>query len=618
MNARTQLLNLETQLIKRLTESDKLISLLNTIREREDQLATESERFQLENMLHVRALDNNIIPLIMETIAQEATQNNNRYQPLFLTREALTQSTLDYKINQLLSKNQPFRYDCIIKTMAHCSALQLQFDGQSFSAYYLDAGLDGLNHDQAASWQERAHYAGIYTSGGIQTDASSCAVFSIEHLYNLSWCSESDKQTLTRAEQAQNPFLLSPVFLKHSQRTFNHENRHEENYLNGSINQEGTRTIGQHIDKHCIYVDTAGSIKKRNYSIEYTKNKYLHAAYDLLQNLKKTQSPELIIELLNKRRSVYNKNALQNDEEESEEQLTNDMFLYWITENNMEAIHQFVDDLLAKKSTGMIDYLLSLGATFKHIDSPKKPPITWAMQTGHIVFARKLLALSDDKDKDNQGKYYVHRLADVGFASDHCNEILEMLVEHHSDLAAQDDLGNTALHLLASRNNVQSLSVMQRLIELGLNVHSQNKEGHTPLAQLFHSNRSVNKVRDEILHLLLQADAKQICSSFQPKTPSKHNGFHREPPSAIKSTILKTIEDVLHQQRRLHHNLPAEIVVSNHNIQLIYQEIIHQGAFSFKNALLNSGINDTDCSEIIKNLGEHSNNQPIFYSQNST
>jgi ankyrin repeat protein len=613
MSASTQVLILEQELRKRLKESDKLISLLNSIRDRDHHLATESELFQLKKILHVRALDNNIIPLVMETIAREAAQHNNRYQPLFLTRDALTQSTLDYKINQLLSKNKPFRYDCIIKTMAHCSPLQLQFDGQSFSVYYLDAGLDGLNHDQAVSWQEQAHYAGIYTSGGIQTDASSCAVFSIEHLYDLSWCSTTDKQTIHHAEQSKNPLLLSPVFLKHSQRTFKPEN-HEEHYFNRPINEEGTKTIGQHLDEHCIYVDDAGSIKKRNYSIEYAKNKYLHAAYDLLQQLKTSESPEFILELLDKRKSVYNKNALQEDEEASEEQLNNDMLMYWIQQNNMDAIHPFVDELLAKKSTGMIDYLLDLGATFKHIDSPKRPPITWAMQTGHIVFARRLLSLSDDKDKDNQGNYYVHRLADVGFASDHCNEILDMLIEHHSDLTAQDHLGNTALHLLASKNNLKSLSVMQRLIELGLTVHSQNKEGYTPLSQLFYYNRSFNKVHDQLVELLLQADAKQLCSSFQPKTPSKHIGFHQKPPATVKSSILKTIEAVLHQQRLLHPTVPAEIILSKHNIQLIYQEIIHQGAFSFKSALLNSEISDTDCSQIISNLSERSNNQPIFYS----
>lgn len=58
--------------------------------------------------------------------------------------------------------------------------------------------------------------------------------------------------------------------------------------------------------------------------------------------------------------------------------------------------------------------------------------------------------------------------------------MMQALLEHHADVNAQDDQGNTALHLAALRND---LRMVQLLIEYGANGAISNHQGKRP-AQL--------------------------------------------------------------------------------------------------------------------------------------
>lgn len=63
-----------------------------------------------------------------------------------------------------------------------------------------------------------------------------------------------------------------------------------------------------------------------------------------------------------------------------------------------------------------------------------------------------------------------------------CNQpvLMQALLEHHADVNAQDEHGNTALHLASMRND---LPMVQLLIEYGANGAISNHQGKRP-AQL--------------------------------------------------------------------------------------------------------------------------------------
>ena len=57
-------------------------------------------------------------------------------------------------------------------------------------------------------------------------------------------------------------------------------------------------------------------------------------------------------------------------------------------------------------------------------------------------------------------------------------EIVQMLLEHNADIHAQNDMGNTALHIAASHGRT---NVLQLLLNHGADLNAKDNKGSTPL-----------------------------------------------------------------------------------------------------------------------------------------
>jgi ankyrin repeat protein len=92
---------------------------------------------------------------------------------------------------------------------------------------------------------------------------------------------------------------------------------------------------------------------------------------------------------------------------------------------------------------------------------------------------------------------------------DNCIKTIKLLVDHGADINAQDNDGNTALHLMHPH-----LKLLEALIELGVNVNLPNHVGKTPLdlvlrqkEELGHGNEALQNTCDQAIALLLEHGA---------------------------------------------------------------------------------------------------------------
>ena len=85
-----------------------------------------------------------------------------------------------------------------------------------------------------------------------------------------------------------------------------------------------------------------------------------------------------------------------------------------------------------------------------------------------------------------------------------------MLIERGADVAAQDKVGETPLHL-ASRNGEEEVARM--LIECGADVAAQNKDGETPL------HRASQKGKVEVTRMLIECGADVSAQTKHGETP---------------------------------------------------------------------------------------------------
>ena len=100
---------------------------------------------------------------------------------------------------------------------------------------------------------------------------------------------------------------------------------------------------------------------------------------------------------------------------------------------------------------------------------------------------------ADINCRDKRGLTPVHRaVEEAGHFFE--SSILNCLLNYDIDIAAQDDRGNTALHIACIRPDEPELEMVEVLLRHGYDVNATNKQGMTPLElAIDHRNRSEEK-----------------------------------------------------------------------------------------------------------------------------
>ena len=285
---------------KQLHESEKIICLLERIHSREDKLATASEVVEIKCFQDklCEAFPDEVIALVLESKERKRLEKKLIYKPFLLKRDnkEMMEEFFCFLL-ELFSYLTPFHFDLILKYGAHCTAVQLNFDGETFRVFFVDAAGVWLND----LFLEDLYNQYPFDSFGVhslkvQRDQKNCSIFSIQHLNKLSYHSDTD---------------LSAVFFKHSQR---------ESFLKSSlykdhvIHKNSTKTLQDHINQYSITMnqpdirDGYKVDKLHNYSILFKRHQYLLAALNELSCLEETLSPADIEEKLYGRMDFRDKN----------------------------------------------------------------------------------------------------------------------------------------------------------------------------------------------------------------------------------------------------------------------------------------------------------------------
>jgi hypothetical protein len=287
---------LRTWLEHQYCESDKVVQLIKTIQLRCNKIARPNEYNKIKDFQNSKLCEvftDDVIALVLEAKSKKRTQKGTPYQPFL--------HVCDFESNRVLKKTLlfhfkqtiPFHFDLIVKSGAHCTAVQLDFDGNDFRVYYLDAA--GSFHNEPfmeeMSKLTNPHFV-ITKRLRIQRDNKSCAIYSIQHLNKLSHLKITEKEK------------LPAVFFKHSQTsTFFKEAQYNEQ----PIHKNTGTVFKDHINQYSIFTKEG---KKTNYSILFQRDKYLAMALELLALLEQTMAPRDIEQVLDARMRLQDKNII--------------------------------------------------------------------------------------------------------------------------------------------------------------------------------------------------------------------------------------------------------------------------------------------------------------------
>lgn len=491
----TRIEEIRETLHHQLAISTKRIKLLDEIRKREDKRATQEETHHLqsrESFYSLAPATTEMIALMLEAKAEKRRQKHSRYEPFLINDDdILGKWALEINIAKLVSEKQPFRYDFILKTDVHCSPMQIYFDGKRLRLFYIDAIGDPKNHAYASSFQQTNPGAEAYmfTGGGIQFDHSSCAIFSLQHLNNLSNRSLEERATLaTTPGKLKEPFALAPVFLKNIQTTSKLD-KYYKRHANATIDKQGTKSIKEHIDDYSITVDIStageGSITKtQNHALAYKNHKYLHAALTKLDQLSIIETENII----NARCDVSGKNAVASHMgyygKANVIQAIVDM-------NDQVRIKELIKHAIEKNKPELLLELIKLNVRLNAAVGPVSmhgryiniTPIAWAIATGNIEITRKLLDLTSDKTQDCLGVPYLQNTVSNYYITPNALEMTTFLVNHGAKIKHANASGNTIVDTCIASRSDDSLNILHTLIQLGavVDVRSVNREGNTLL-----------------------------------------------------------------------------------------------------------------------------------------
>ncbi len=474
---------IKKELHEQLEISTRRIKLLDQIRERDGKQATQEETQHLAcGFYSVPPATSEIVALMLEAKAEKRQVKNIRYEPFLIDRDDfLLKLAFNDAIEQLISNKEPFRFDYIIKAYNHCSPMQMHFDGEHLRTFFIDAAGDIKNYLYASSLQSnRAEFN--YCMGDIQFDSSSCAIFSLQHLNNLSNLS-SDKSSL----KGDPSYLgLPAVFLKNIQSMSKLEEYYAQNG-NNTIDKNGKKTLKEHIDNYTITVDVSkageGSmLKAQNYSIAYKNHKYLQGALGLLEKL----SPAEAVNIIESRCDIYGKNALSNSTPlPKKNNIINDA----LTNNNEERLKELVSYAIAQKNNELLLILIKGNvdlsqpiyntSILKGNTWVKTTPIGIAISMGDVALSRALCDAAQDKTYDSLGVPYFHNLVTKYDIAPNAIEIINLLIDNGADINAKDLLGNTIVDLCIKSYSKDSLDVLNHLFEKGavIDLKEHNKKG---------------------------------------------------------------------------------------------------------------------------------------------
>lgn len=185
--------------------------------------------------------------------------------------------------------------------------------------------------------------------------------------------------------------------------------------------------------------------------------------------------------------------------------------------HSMTPLHRAVSQ---SGDISLVMFLLWKGARIEARDEYQKTPLYHAVTTGNLDVVRYLLENGARTSSGPRDSLPIHA-ATAGEYSD----ILELLLEHGADIAAQNDKGDTALHFAAKcevkinppRHGFRDC--ISTLLRGGLLVDVRGNHGETPL------HRASSQHRSDIVKRLLQEGAS-VTAEADNGTPL-HYAIHR-------------------------------------------------------------------------------------------
>ncbi|KAL8650419.1 MAG: hypothetical protein Q9226_005152 [Calogaya cf. arnoldii] len=183
----------------------------------------------------------------------------------------------------------------------------------------------------------------------------------------------------------------------------------------------------------------------------------------------------------------------------------------------------------------LVIFLLWKGARIEARDEYQKTPLYHAVTTGKLVVVRYLL---ENGARPNAGPRYslpIHAATEGGFS-----DILELLLEHGADIAAQNDKGDTALHFAASDRDDPGhgfRDCVNTLLGRGLLVDVRGNHVETPL------HRASSQHGPDIVKHLLQKGAS-VTAEADNGTPL-HYAIHRVRGPGIVTPACDVVNSLL-------------------------------------------------------------------------
>ena len=149
----------------------------------------------------------------------------------------------------------------------------------------------------------------------------------------------------------------------------------------------------------------------------------------------------------------------------------------------------------------IVQLLLDIGANWNARDNSGNTALQFAASEGHLEAARMLLERGADVNSQNIEGLTALQRASQGMREGH-RDTVRFLLDHGANWNACDNSGNSALHFAAFAGHFEA---SRMLLERGVDVNSQNKEGLTPLQRA--SQGTMREGHRDILRLLLDRGA---------------------------------------------------------------------------------------------------------------
>lgn len=442
-----------------------------------------------------------IIALMLEAKASKRQLKGETYQPLLIkTSDYCVKWMFKNLISEKIKLRLPFRYDCILYShKGHCSAMQIEFDGEKTRLFYIDAVGNKENLPFAQLIAENYAQELYFSEPHLQLDSYNCSIFSIQHLNNLSNRSEKERTSIT--DTVDNP--IAPVFLKNIQ-SISALNKIYSTRKTQPINKIQTKTLEQHVEKFSVSLTTASKSTIRNFAIIDKHYKYLKAAATKFEELLAEGGEDLVLSTIDSRR------MLQLTDEEIELKMlkafnanetfdvTNSFVHYFISRNKPTFLLRLTNERHIKDKTILRNILLWLKQTNDlsrdHIqlykNTLKAQGINACLDACHLkvhfpsrnnliqIEALNEIIMQGDLDINALDEYQSTPLFYAIEFPAHCIAVTEMLIKAGAKVNIMNFNGETVLDAIILNNVQHNTSTVQALIWLlvkeGAEISSEN------------------------------------------------------------------------------------------------------------------------------------------------